>query len=532
MLNRAKQARTRHRAARTAAALGSAVRAGFARLARERRGNVFIIVAFAMIPMVFATGMGIDYSRAARLRTKLNAVADAAALAAVTQSAMKKSDAEAQQIARDMFNVQAEGLSNLIYDPAKLTIPAPTHPDGPSSRTVVVTYEAESVNAFGGILGRSTIKIGGTATANAIEAPDMDFYIALDTSPSMALPTTSAGIDTMDKTLECSFACHSNKIENYVGSSIPSLILDNAKFAIIKGNYSSVGSGVNQKQPIDNKGSYIYVNRTTDKATIDPYCLAGGTKDICVYNADGTYADSYWYALNQGVRLRVTDERDAIRDLMALAQSYAETNERTYRAALYTFDHGTNLKTIVGSPSDLSKVSTAASNINVATVNDRQSYGCPPTGCTGSNRYLFTSFESILNKMTAALPAQSGQGSDAAGDTPQAFLFMVTDGMSDEDIGFGRTRTAMQDAQVAQCNAIKDRGIKIAILYTEYTKESVADDEPGQRALAEAAIPNIAPQLTKCASPDLMYTVKTDESISEALQALFRQAIATAHLTQ
>ena len=44
--------------------------------------------------------------------------------------------------------------------------------------------------------------------------------------------------------------------------------------------------------------------------------------------------------------------------------------------------------------------------------------------------------------------------------------------------------------------------------------------------------PTIAERLTDCASPGLMYTVKTDQSISEALQALFAKAIANARLNQ
>ena len=128
--------------------------------------------------------------------------------------------------------------------------------------------------------------------------------------------------------------------------------------------------------------------------------------------------------------------------------------------------------------------------------------------------------------------ALAPQYPDQPGDTPRAMLFLVTDGMSDENIGSGRTRSAMRDEQVAQCNAIKARGIQIAILYTQYTPESVADDEPNQRQIALNAIPNIAPQLTKCASPGLLYTVQTDQSISTALQALFAKAMVTARLTR
>ncbi|MET0310407.1 MAG: hypothetical protein ABW023_17005, partial [Sphingomonas sp.] len=212
------------------------------------------------------------------------------------------------------------------------------------------------------------------------------------------------------------------------------------------------------------------------------------------------------------------------------AKSYALANSRTYRAALYTFDHSTNFKTISNLSSDLTAVGSAAGNIDLVTVNDKAGNGRPPNGTSGTE-YLFTSYKSIFDNMLTVLPAKSGKGSNDPGDTPQAFLFMVTDGMSDENIGSGRTRAAMQQAQIDQCTKIKGQGIKIAILYTEYTVDSIKDDEPNQRAIATAAIPNIAPALTKCASPGLMYTVKTDQSISDALQALFTQAVASARLT-
>jgi hypothetical protein len=225
---------------------------------------------------------------------------------------------------------------------------------------------------------------------------------------------------------------------------------------------------------------------------------------------------------------------------MSLAQTYAQLNKRVYRAGIYTFDY--KARTILPVPdpqqsplqSNLSAVSSAANNVDLVTVHDRQSNGCPPSpDCTGSNHYLFTSFKSMLNLMGNALPTKSGQGSNEPGDTPQAYLFLVTDGMSDEDIGSGRTRAPMQQQQVDQCNAIKDRGVKVAILYTEYTVASIQDDEPNQREMARKAIeddPTIASRLTACASPGLMYTVKTDESISAALQALFAKAIANARL--
>ncbi len=156
-----------------------------------------------------------------------------------------------------------------------------------------------------------------------------------------------------------------------------------------------------------------------------------------------------------------------------------------------------------------------------------------------ANQYLFTSFASVLTRLSNDLPAKSGTGTDAKGDTPQVYVFLVTDGMSDEDIGSGRTRAPIQQAQLNQCAALKTRGIRVAILYTEYTTASIADDKAGdpdqwQRATTAITTPNtIAQQLTTCAySPDLMYTVSNGQDISSALQTLFTRAISTAKLTK
>jgi Flp pilus assembly protein TadG len=525
------------------------------RFKRDQRGNVLLLTGLAILILTFATGMGIDYSRAMRLQTKLNAAADAAALAAVTQPMMLPgvTDKDASDASNKMFMSQIAGLSGLIISASQPTISVTGNDAATTTRTAIVSYVAQSSNAFAGILGMASLPIHGSSTATATAAPNIDFYIALDTSPSMALPTTSDGIATLDTPLTCSFACHTNKIENNYSTSstasVKGLIRDNSQYAINKSNLA-FGTVNNMKvQYVDGNNSYIYVNQPVTntinsnlkagdgKTTIQSLCRTSSSNatDICVYNSDGSFVDSYWYALNKGVHLRVTDERAAIADLMGLAQTYATQNNRTYHAALYTFDHLADIgNSTVTTLTDLASVTAAANKIDLVTVNDKQANGCPPAGCSSSNTYLFTSFYGILNKMLNGpdgLPAKSGTG--ATGSTPQAFLFLVTDGMSDENIGSGRTRAQMQAAQIAQCQKIKDRGVKIAILYTEYTTDSIKDDEPSQRAIADASIPNIAPALTSCASsPDLMYTVKTNESITDALQSLFTKAVATARLSQ
>lgn len=178
---------------------------------RQRRGNVIIMFALVLPVMTFAIGMGVDYARAMKAQTKLNAIADAAALSAVSKSIMPSSDGAAVTYATSVFQAQAQALVS-AGDIAitKLTIAAPT--DSAGRRNATVTYAGVSNNVFARILGADTLTISGTsATTNAV-APNIDFYMVLDVSASMALPVTSAGLAKVAQSNSkgCKFACHSD----------------------------------------------------------------------------------------------------------------------------------------------------------------------------------------------------------------------------------------------------------------------------------------------------------------------------------
>lgn len=180
-------------------------------LLKERRGASAVYFAIVMVPLLLASGMAIDYSRAMRAKTKFDSIADSAALYAVSAPLMFLSDADAASRAKALFNDQAGdfiAVNNLTID--DLTVSATTGTSG--KRTVSVSYTAESHNVFATILGRPTLFINGqSATTNAV-APNMDFYFLLDTSMSMAYPTTTAGLSIISNSNSegCEFACHSS----------------------------------------------------------------------------------------------------------------------------------------------------------------------------------------------------------------------------------------------------------------------------------------------------------------------------------
>ena len=157
--------------------LPTAVRQLVRRIRRDRRGATLVIVAFAIMPLTIAVGMAIDYARAARLQTRLNAVADAAALSAVTTPMMSRTSAEACVKSRLMFTSQATGQDSLnlnTLDPAQLNITvtdnASSVPCSPASnpimtsyqRTATVTWKGTANNMFGDILSDEISVLGGS----------------------------------------------------------------------------------------------------------------------------------------------------------------------------------------------------------------------------------------------------------------------------------------------------------------------------------------------------------------------------------
>jgi Flp pilus assembly protein TadG len=136
----------------------------FLAFASDRRGNVALMFGFLALPLIFGIGMAVDYGTAARLKSKLNAAADSAVLAAVTPSMMNQTNAAAILAAKNMFIAQTTGLPRLIFDgtqPADLSVVIP--PNTGLARTVTVTYNAQSQNVFGGVVKWNTIPFGGTA---------------------------------------------------------------------------------------------------------------------------------------------------------------------------------------------------------------------------------------------------------------------------------------------------------------------------------------------------------------------------------
>jgi len=83
------------------------------------------------------------------------------------------------------------------------------------------------------------------------------------------------------------------------------------------------------------------------------------------------------------------------------------------------------------------------------------------------------------------------------------------------------------------CKPLKDRGIMVAVLYIPYQPISPENTTfaGGEDVYANANIANIPASLQGCASPNFFFTANTPADITAALDAMFKKALVTAHIT-
>ncbi|HUN47583.1 MAG TPA: hypothetical protein VMU85_13725, partial [Stellaceae bacterium] len=234
-------------------------------------------------------------------------------------------------------------------------------------------------------------------------------------------------------------------------------------------------------------------------------------------NAQGVRMDNYELARSLNLTLRMDLVRQAAQDLMNTAQNTENQNKAVYRMGIYTFDVAvTTIQTLTSS---LNTAQTSAGNISMLEV-----YSQNHLVQSTNNNDEDTDFESALTSLNTTMPTP-GNGSNINGDTPQEVLFLVTDGVNDKVVNGTRTYTI----NTAKCTTIKNRGIRIAVLYTVYLP---LPTDSWYTSYIKPIQNNIGPTLQSCASPGLYFAVQTGGDISGALSALFEQAVQSAYLSQ
>lgn len=203
------------------------------RLRTDRGGNVVLIFALSLVPLLGITGLGLDYMRGVNYRTHFDRAADAATITAIATardyiSQNPKGEDDPTQSALALAKVR--GLAAFRVNAGPMLTSLPLIPDLTVTRTggvitAQVTYGSSFLSPFSKVLGdMASVAVAGKSVSSLTLSSYIDFYLLLDTSGSMGFPTSPAaqasfGEINPDMNFgypnNCSFACHFPGFEGF-----------------------------------------------------------------------------------------------------------------------------------------------------------------------------------------------------------------------------------------------------------------------------------------------------------------------------
>lgn len=191
------------RSTSTAISLWTAIRS----FGRDRRANIAVLFALALLPILGFVGAAIDYTIANKQRTKLQEALDLALLAgsaagkqALDSGASTSTAISAAQTAATQVFV---GNSSSIVSQLDATFAM-------SGLKLVGsgTATASMPTTFTKVIGYPLLNLRVTSNSSSSSTPYLNVYLLIDISASMLLPSTQAGITKMINGTGCALACH------------------------------------------------------------------------------------------------------------------------------------------------------------------------------------------------------------------------------------------------------------------------------------------------------------------------------------
>jgi Flp pilus assembly protein TadG len=553
------------------------------RFCRDRRGNVAIIFAIAAIPLISAIGCAVDYSLATRMKAKMQTAADAASIAALSQkspgfiaaSAMTGNGSVTDGItdANNVFDANMNGITgyqNLVR--------SSTVTKTGIKLAASVTFSADVPVTFMKVVGYQKLTVTGVSSSAATLPPYLDFYLTLDVSGSMGLPSTPAEQTRLGKInpdnwvqyrtasgVSCTLACHFSPkgsacvdppvVPPAAPAANPSVTSSYSQQYNTNGYcmgyiYSRVGqTALNNliKQPstgtLPKQVPGLPVEMLADlNNTVTPgvaNSLIKGNSKSKTYSltavsscpTDGT---------DDCIQLRLDAVGYAVNQLFITANASMKVSNQ-FRIGLYPFIQ--KLYAYFPLTSSINGSATNSTTINYAAANLASLLDTNMSTDLGSGG---THIDTALTSVNALISGGSGAvGDGSTPTTPQPYVFLVTDGAQDnqyKDVPngswHGSNRATTIDKQgtlatVPQCETLKSRGVIVSVLYIPYQPVSpvVTTFAGDEDTYANNNIPYIPASLQKCASPGFFYTANSPSDITAALNAMFNHALQTAHIT-
>jgi Flp pilus assembly protein TadG len=492
----------------------------------DRRGNIAIIFGLAAIPIMLAVGCAVDYTMASMVRTKLQAAADAASLAAVSNGSPLIATARAMtsdgdvsggsDFAVNFFKSNAAGTSGYTNLSETATVRK-------TGRVVnaSVSFTAQVPTFFMGIAGPSfkNIPISSASTSSFTQSAYLNFYLMIDVSASMGFPSTAdeqtrlINVNPDIKkvyTSGCSFACHIADRNSCSDSQQQVSTCNQCVGYIATRTYGQVFP---QKDSATQRCGFLPLS-SPPPAQVST-CPTPGTL-ACI-------------------QLRIDAVAFAVQQLLQTANSSMQVPNQ-FQVGLYPFIN--NLYSYFSLTSSLNGSASSPGTINYAAAQ------LPTLLDTGNNANLGSGGTSFANAFPAMSNIIGTAGTGANSSSRLPYVFLITDGVEDDQSYSGNgnwsNSQTIANLNTSLCTSLKNNGTTIAILYIPYQPiqnpvTSFSDNEDGKvNALINPGAhggPDIPTNLKSCASPNFFFTANTPTDITNALILMFRQAASTAHVT-
>ena len=426
-----------------------------------------------------------------------------------------------------------------------------------------VSFTAKVPVTFLKAIGYTTITVTGSSTSNATLPPYLDFYLTLDVSGSMGLPSTTTEAVRMqsinpDNYVQyptgCTLACHFAPQKSACVDPPVTPPTNPQANPPTNSNYS--------QQYNTNNYCMGYAYSRVSQSALSTLINMASTKSVpkqvpgfpttMISGLPGSLNTDPKWGLPRGFILPHRGHRClhpvaarrgrlAVNQLLTTANSKEIINNQ-FRIGIYPFilnidaNYAPLTATINGNPAVSGTINYAAANL--ATELD--------TNMDGNLGSGGTHIDNALNSVNGLIKTV-GDGSSSTKTLP--YVFLVTDGAQDPQSkgtpngGWSGSNhaTVLSDPSNSYpnaCTTLKSRGIIVSVLYIPYqtispVNASFANDEDDA---ANNNIPNIPPSLQACASPadaggSYFYTANTPADIQNSLNAMFNHSLQTAHIT-
>ncbi|MBD8685645.1 MULTISPECIES: pilus assembly protein TadG-related protein [unclassified Rhizobium] len=256
--------------------------------------------------------------------------------------------------------------------------------------------------------------------------------------------------------------------------------------------------------------------------------MVDNTKDKCAFachvvSIDGVDDKNSYYHLAKklGVTTRINVVAQATAALMDTATSLRKTSDQ-YRMAVYTFGEkaqDAELTEVVPLTTNLANAKKKAEKIDLMSALSKK-----------SSESQLTDFDNTLTALGTKM-GTVGNGTSSA--SPDKVVFFVSDGVGDSYKTTSCTKRAnngrcQEPIDTRFCTALKEKGYRIAVLYTTYLP---LPEDDWYNTWISPFQSQISTRMEECATPGLYFEVSPTEGISDAMAALFKRIITSPRLT-